>query len=75
MAANDYYDFNPSATTWAILLTGFVVFVVALSVVLIWMVDRGQANGPVTAAKPVEPPKKLPAPSRRGITHPPAAAS
>jgi hypothetical protein len=40
--ANDYYDFNPSATTWALLLTGFVLFVVALSVLLIYMIARSE---------------------------------
>ncbi len=75
MAANDYYDFNPSATTWTIMLTGFVVFVVVLSVALIWLVDRGQAGGPATAAEPEAQPRELPAQARRGIAHPPARAS
>lgn len=41
---NDYYDFNPSATTWALLLTGIVVFVVALCVLLIYFIARSEAD-------------------------------
>ena len=37
---NDYYDFNPSAATWALLLAGVVVFVLALCVLLIYFIHR-----------------------------------
>jgi hypothetical protein len=40
---NDYYDFNPSAATWALMLTGIVVFVVALCVLLIYFIARSEA--------------------------------
>jgi hypothetical protein len=44
---NDYYDFNPSATTWVLMLSGMVLFVVALSLLLIYLVHRsGQATAP-----------------------------
>ena len=42
--ANDYYDFNPSATTWALMLTGVVLFTVALCVVLIMAISRIEAS-------------------------------
>ena len=71
MAANDYYDFNPSPTTWAILLSGFVLFVVALSLLLILMVHRGETPGPVRAAEPE--PQKLPTQTPRPAVGPPAA--
>ena len=45
MAANDYYDFNPSPGIWALMLSAMVLFVLAISVLLIYMVDRGQATG------------------------------
>ena len=41
---NDYYDFNPSATTWALMLTGVVLFTVALCVVLIVAISRNEAS-------------------------------
>jgi len=41
--ANDYYDFNPSATTWVLMLTGVVVFVLALALLLIYMIARSEA--------------------------------
>jgi hypothetical protein len=62
MAANDYYDFNPSPTTWALMLTGFVVFVLVLSLLLILMVDRGADSGPAPAALSEPPVDQLPAP-------------
>lgn len=62
MAANDYYDFNPSPTVWALLLTGIVLFVLVLSGLLIYFVDRGQFSGPRTAAKAGLLPTQLPAP-------------
>jgi hypothetical protein len=73
MAANDYYDFNPSPTTWAILLSVFVLFVVALSLVLILMVHRGAASGPVAAVRPE--PQKLPSQAPRAVDSPTAKAS
>jgi flagellar biogenesis protein FliO len=46
---NDYYDFNPSATTWVLMLSGMVLFVIALSLLLIYLVHRaGQATAPAT---------------------------
>lgn len=44
--ASPYYDFNPSAATWAVLLSVMVVFVLAISGLFILMVDRGAASGP-----------------------------
>jgi hypothetical protein len=73
LAANDYYDFNPSPTTWAILLTAIVLFVLALSLLLILMVHRGEASGRVATAQ-AEPPE-LPAPAPRSIDEPAAKAS
>jgi hypothetical protein len=52
--ANDYYDFNPSATTWALLLSAFVVFVMALSVLLIYMIARSE-DASVGRPHPVRP--------------------
>ena len=46
MAANDYYDFNPSPTTWALLLTVVVLFVLAISGAFIYLVSRSEASGP-----------------------------
>ena len=45
---NDYYDFNPSATTWALMLGGVVLFVLALCVLLIVAIRRSEATA-VTA--------------------------
>jgi hypothetical protein len=45
---NDYYDFNPSATTWALMLGGVVLFVLALCVLLIVAIQRSEATA-VTA--------------------------
>ena len=62
--ANDYYDFNPTAGTWAILLTVMVLFVLAICVLLIAMVHRSEAVGVRTHAAPAadaeteEPPLK-----------------
>ncbi|RNM11094.1 hypothetical protein [Nocardioides pocheonensis] len=42
--ANYYYDFNPSATTWALMLSGVVLFTVALCVVLIVAISRIEAS-------------------------------
>jgi hypothetical protein len=48
---NDYYDFNPSATTWVLMLGCMVLFVVALSLLLIYLVHRsGQATAPSKGA-------------------------
>ena len=50
--ANDYYDFNPSATTWVLMLSCMVLFVVALSLLLIYLVHRsGQATAPAKVAE------------------------
>jgi hypothetical protein len=73
MAANDYYDFNPSPTTWAILLTGIALFVLAISLVLIVMVDRGQGSGP--AAAPKAQPPELPRQAPRAVEQPSTKAS
>jgi flagellar biogenesis protein FliO len=61
---NDYYDFNPSATTWVLMLSGMVLFVVALSLLLIYLVHRaGQATAPArTEAQPQ--PTSVPAADR-----------
>lgn len=72
--ANDYYDFNPSASTWAILLTVIVLFVVALSLLLIVMVDRGTAEGATPAVEP-RPVDELPTPEPRVAEVPAARAS
>lgn len=74
--ANQYYDFNPSATTWALLLSVMVVFVLALSVLLIAMIYRAEARsvvrtaaertGTLTGTKPT---------SVRTLDHPTAKAS
>lgn len=73
MAANGYDEFNPSPTTWAILLTCIALFVLAISVVLIVMVDRGQASGSAagTQAEPPELPRRAP----RAVDQPVAKAS
>lgn len=70
--ANDYYDFNPSATTWALLLGAFVLFVMALSVLLIYMIARSEdasvgrphlvrpetkADAETATSQPVRPPR------------------
>jgi len=68
MAANDYYDFNPSPGAWALLLSGMVLFVLVLSVLLIYFVDRGQATGRQVAARPESVPTPLPAPSGTQLT-------
>jgi hypothetical protein len=75
MAANDYYDFNPSPGTWALMLTVMVLFVLAISVLLIYLVDRGQVTS--GTAEAVSPPDELavrkhPAP---GLDTPSAEAS
>jgi hypothetical protein len=84
--ANDYYDFNPSATTWVLMLSGMVLFVVALSLLLIYLVHR---SGQATATAPAAEPASQPADALRGaprdavpdrqVTHtghfPPAKAS
>ena len=75
LVANDYYDFNPSPATWAIMLTAFVVFVVALSIVLILMVHRGEASGPAPAALVEPPADELPAPAPPRVEVPTAKAS
>lgn len=72
---NDYYDFNPSATTWVLMLSGMVLFVVVLSLLLIYLVHRsGQATAPTkdaeaarTGAAPGDAPVE--APQRRRATH------
>lgn len=51
--ANDYYDFNPSPAVWALLLTGMVLFVLAISALLIVQVANGEATGPIV--REVEP--------------------
>jgi hypothetical protein len=73
MAANDYYDFNPSPTTWSIMLSVFVLFVVALSLLLILMVHRGEASGPVQVAQPE--PQRLPGQPPRSVDSPTSKAS
>jgi flagellar basal body-associated protein FliL len=55
MAANDYYDFNPSPTTWALLLTVVVLFVLAISGAFIYLVSRGETSGPARRTE-AEPP-------------------
>lgn len=53
---NDYYDFNPSATTWVLMLSCMVLFVVALSLLLIWLVHRSsQATHAETVAATPRP--------------------
>jgi hypothetical protein len=52
---NDYYDFNPSATTWVLMLTGVVLFVVALTALFIVLITRSEATGPVRAISEVPP--------------------
>ena len=72
--SNDYYDFNPSPAVWAVLLTGMVVFVLALSVFLIVGIARGEADGAVADAREDRAPDQLPgspsavAPARRDPT-------
>lgn len=63
MAANDYYDFNPSPMVWALLLSVMVLFVLAISVMLIYFVDRGQVSG--RRAEPGTLPTRLPEPGAR----------
>jgi len=58
--ANDYYDFNPSPAIWVLLLTGMILFVLAISLLLIVGVDRGQATGS-TPRSEAEPPAEMPA--------------
>ena len=53
--ANDYYDFNPSATTWALMLTGVLLFTVALCVVLITAISRIEASSVTVRAEAPEP--------------------
>jgi flagellar basal body-associated protein FliL len=57
--ANDYYDFNPSATIWVLLLSGMILFVLAISILLIVMVDRGQATGSVSRSEAGESAEQL----------------
>jgi hypothetical protein len=52
--ANDYYDFNPSATTWALMLTGVVLFTVGLCVLLIWAIARAEASSVAIRAADAE---------------------
>ena len=55
---NDYYDFNPSPAVWVLLLTGMILFVLAISLLLILGVDRGQATGSAPGAE-AKPPTEL----------------
>jgi hypothetical protein len=41
---NDYYDFNPSATTWVLMLSVVVLFTVGLCVLLIVAISRAEAS-------------------------------
>lgn len=51
---NDYYDFNPSATTWALMLGVVVLFTVGLCVLLIVAIGRAEASTVRTAEQPDE---------------------
>lgn len=75
--ANQYYDFNPSATTWALLLSVMVVFVLALSVLLIAMISRAEAQSVVrtAAAEPTEALTGTKPTSVPTLDHPTAKAS
>jgi hypothetical protein len=44
LVPNDYYDFNPSAATWALMLTVVVLFTVGLCVLLIVAISRSEAS-------------------------------
>ena len=73
--ANDYYDFNPSPAIWVLLLTGMILFVLAISLLLIFGVDRGQATGSAPRAEAEPPTELLPASSVEAVqTDPPAVA-
>jgi hypothetical protein len=59
--ANDYYDFNPSPAIWVLLLSGMILFVLAISILLIVGVDRGQATGSSSPSEGENPVGRLPA--------------
>ena len=52
--ANDYYDFNPSATTWVLMLSVVVLFTMALCVLLIAALYRIEASSSGRATAKVE---------------------
>ena len=64
---NDYYDFNPSAAAWALMLSGVVVFVLALCVLLIYFIHRSEVTSvgrPHLERRDVERPAEPAQPAR-----------
>jgi hypothetical protein len=75
---NDYYAFNPSATTWALMLTVVVLFTVGLCVLLIWAISRNEASSVAVRAADAErdraaAPDSTPATTAEGRARPAAA--
>ena len=69
---NDYYDFNPSATAWTLMLTGIVFFVVALCVLLIYFIHRSEV---MSTGRPHLERRPASRPGRAGESAQPARAT
>jgi flagellar basal body-associated protein FliL len=62
---NDYYDFNPSATTWVLMLSVVVLFTVGLCVLLIVAISRAEASTVRAAEQPDDEALPASAPAKR----------
>jgi hypothetical protein len=62
---NDYYAFNPSATTWVLMLSVVVLFTVGLCVLLIVAISRSEESTVRAGEAPDEDALPTGAPAKR----------